>query len=304
MDFGKISDLSRVDFSLPPDHPSTSSVLSGGKAAGRKPHVWIGCPTWANKPWIGTWYPAGVQDKDLLYWYARQFNTIELNTTHYRIPDTATISRWRQAVRPGFMFCPKFPQEISHHLLLLQAQTLSDTFCASILGLEEHLGLSFLQLPPSFGPEYAATLERFLLSVPRQVPLAVEFRHPDWFKENEEARAGFALLEALNVSVVLTDVAGRRDVLHQRLTTPVAFIRFVGNGLHPSDYARINDWVARLKAWFDKGLQCLCFFVHQPDISHSPVLAQYLIRQLNETCELKLIPCQPLVQPVQGSLFG
>jgi uncharacterized protein YecE (DUF72 family) len=303
MDFGKVADLEAIDFSLPPDHPATQLVLSGVGEAGRQVQVALGCPTWANKPWVGTYFPAGAADKDFLHWYGRQFNTIELNTTHYRIPDEATVRRWRETVPPGFTFCPKVPQEISHHRLLQHDQELTSAFCAALLELGEHLGLAFLQLPPTFGPPQVDILERFLLRFPRQVPLAVEFRHPDWFGPDDRARVGFELLEALGVSVVLTDVAGRRDVLHQRLTTPVAFIRFVGNSLHPSDYTRLDDWVARLQGWVAGGLQRLFFFLHQPDISHTPVLAQYLTEKLNQTLGLELRPCQPIPQPVQGKLF-
>ncbi|CAN5910867.1 DUF72 domain-containing protein [soil metagenome] len=303
MDFGKAEDVQSVDFLLPPDHPATRLVLSGAKGKEQPVQVAIGCPTWANRAWIGTYFPAGAAEKDLLLWYARQFNTIELNTTHYRIPDEATVRRWREAVPPGFTFCPKVPQEISHHRLLQNDQELTAAFCASLLELGENLGVSFLQLPPTFGPQQVEILERFLLRFPRQVPRAVEFRHPDWFGAEDRARVGFELLEALGVSVVLTDVAGRRDVLHQRLTTPVAFIRFVGNSLHPSDYTRIDDWVARLQGWVAGGLQRIFYFLHQPDITHTPVLARYLTEKLNQACGLQLPPCQPIPQPVQGKLF-
>jgi uncharacterized protein YecE (DUF72 family) len=102
---------------------------------------------------------------------------------------------------------------------------------------------------------------------------------------------------------VLTDVAGRRDVLHMRLTSPSAMIRFVGNSLHPTDYTRIDDWVERLKMWFDSGLKQLYFFVHEPDNITSPELATYFINQLNKACGFNVKPPKKFVQAVQGELF-
>ncbi len=81
---------------------------------------------------------------------------------------------------------------------------------------------------------------------------------------------------------MITDVAGRRDVLHMRLTAPIAFIRFVSNGLHPKDYQRADAWAERIAAWAAKGLQELYFFVHSPDEQTSPEMMAYVIGRFNE----------------------
>ena len=304
MDFGKLPDISRVNFALPPDHPDTLPLLSKYKPEGKvTPAVYIGLPVWVNKAWAGSYYPAGMPDKDSLLWYGRQFNTIELNSTHYHIPNQSTVERWRQTVPQGFTFCPKFPQLISHETPLSRSLDLTATFCEAIAGLEEKLGDTFLQLPPTFGPKQLAELEAFVQFVPESVPLAVELRNPDWFADNVVSLELFEVLEKYNAGTVLTDVSGRRDVLHMRLTTPTAMIRFVGNNLHPTDYSRIDEWVARLKVWFDAGLQKLYFFVHEPDNTASPELATYLIERLNKTCGLDMKAPKKFVRAVQGELF-
>lgn len=302
MDFGKLQDISRVDFTLPPDHPDTLPLL---RQAGSyiKPRVYVGLPVWANKAWVGSLYPGSMRDKDALLWYGRQFNTIELNSTHYHIPSPDTVDRWRQAVPQGFTFCPKFPQLISHEAALRSTRDITAAFCAAIAGLEDKLGDAFLQLPPYFAPRQLPDLEAFLKFIPDSIPLAVELRHPEWFVDNVASLALFEVLEKHGAGTVLTDVAGRRDVLHMRLTTPSAMIRFVGNGLHPTDYTRIDAWVERLKEWFDSGLRQLYFFVHEPDNTLAPDLAIYLIEQLNKVCGFDLKPPKKFVQPVQGELF-
>ncbi|MDX2306390.1 MAG: DUF72 domain-containing protein [Microscillaceae bacterium] len=302
MEFGKLEDISRVKFSLPPDQSGNLRVLSSDKPS-EKLRIYVGCPIWVNKNWLGTTYPAGTKEKDFLKQYAFQFNTIELNSTHYHIPDPKTIEKWIKNTGENFRFSPKFPQEISHQLLPEgKARTLSLVFCDVIRALEIRLGTSFIQLPPHFTLAHLPLLEKFLNEFPTDIPLAVEFRHRSWFQNPDLGEAAF-LLEDHQVGTVLTDVAGRRDVLHMRLTTPQAIIRFVGNGLHPTDYERIDDWVLRLKTWIDQGLEELYFFVHQPNNDKSPELARYFIQKINKVCSLALVAPKLYNQAIQQKLF-
>lgn len=302
MDFGRLSDLRYVDFRLPPDHPGTAAVLAQA-APVSAPAVYVGCPIWTNKAWLGSYFPASAREADYLSHYARQYNSIELNTTHYRIPDATTVRKWRAAVPEGFRFCPKLPQSISHERELYNADDLTLTFCRAMLELGDALGMAFLQLPPHFGPERLARLERYLLDFPAAVPLAVELRHPAWFSDNGLRESVLEMLQALGKTLVISDVAGRRDVLHQRLTTPVAFIRFNGHGLVPTDYQRADAWAERLASWLAAGLHTVYFFIHQKDIMHSPIWTQYFLERLQQLTGLVVPAPRIIPQPVQGSLF-
>ena len=304
MDFGKVSNLSQIDFSLPPPHPATQLTLARvAPVAYRQPRIYLGCPTWTNKVWLGSYYPAGLPAKDFLAAYSAQLNTIELNTTHYRIPDADTVAKWCAAVTPEFKFCPKWPQQISHELELQCAESATAAFCAALLRFGEKLGTSFLQLSPAFGPDRLLVLEQFLSGLPRNIPLALELRHPGWFTDAVAFAELSGLLEACAVGTVISDVAGRRDVLHQRLTTATAFIRFNGYRHDAIDYARADAWVNLLAGWLEQGLQNLYFIVHYEDVSHAPVLIRYLSEKLAATSGLIINAPQPLPQPVQGSLF-
>lgn len=303
MDFGKLSlaELEQADLRLPPDHAFTQQVLQ--TAAATAPRVYVGCPVWADKTWVGKLYPSNAKDRDFLRLYARQFNTIELNITHYRVPDQALINEWNSAVPEGFEFCPKFPQVISHDKALQDCQAVTEVFCEEILRLGSHLGTTFLQLAPFFGPRQVGVLEQYLRSIPPKLPLAVEFRHADWFAQERVWQQTLAMLNSYGVATVITDVAGRRDVVHQSLSVPTAVIRFVGNELHPTDYSRVDEWVQRLKVWFEQGLQTLYFFVHCGSNHYAPDLALYFIRQLNATCGLQIAEPRLLPQAIQTSLF-
>ncbi|MBK7407452.1 MAG: DUF72 domain-containing protein [Saprospirales bacterium] len=136
-----------------------------------------------------------------------------------------------------------------------------------------------MQLPQHFDVGQWNVLRTFLAHFPNHIPLAVELRHPSWF-EPEGEKILFPMLEEFGTGAVITDVAGRRDVAHMRLSAPFTVIRFVGNGLVPSDYSRIDEWVERLKFWVENGIQEIYFFAHEPDNLLAPELSVYLLERI------------------------
>jgi uncharacterized protein YecE (DUF72 family) len=305
MDFGKIRNISNTDFTLPDDRPETLAVLASSKSSIlHSPEIYIGCPVWGEKEWIGLIYPEGAKKKDFLRYYSRQFNTAEINASFYSIPPVSVVQRWKASVPPDFRFCPKVPQQISHERRLVHCETLNMIFCDTIRHLGDNLGHSFLQLPPDFSPAEATKLKDYVETFPEGIPLAVEFRHPGWFSDPNIFRRTFDWLEKREITSVITDVAGRRDVLHTRLTTSTAFIRFVTNDRHPSDFVRMEQWALRLKKWLDAGLQRLYFMAHTTESSLNPVMAGYMIGQMNKHCGLRLKEYMPLNRPEQKGLFG
>jgi uncharacterized protein YecE (DUF72 family) len=304
LDFGKLSSISGVDFKLPADLPSNAQLLGRSPRTDRPSRVYVGAPVWSQKEWVGRIYPMGTRAHDFLRYYSQQFNTIELNTTHYRVPDEETIQNWRSQSAPGFKFSPKFPQTISHERMLQDVEAMTTAFCSAVMGLGDRLGTSFLQLPPQFSPAQLPTLRRFFESLPPGFRLAVEFRHPAWFSKGVLRPDAARLLESFGVIALITDVAGRRDVLHMNLTAPTAMVRFVGNSLHPTDYTRIDAWIGRLKNWLSQGITEVYFFIHEPDNVQAPDLIQYFIQEINMRCGLDLKPWVEMNQGSQMSLFG
>jgi uncharacterized protein YecE (DUF72 family) len=280
MKFGKLPDVSNVDFTLPCDMPGTRETLQKRKREGDKVNFYMGGTGWTMKEWVGTLYPADAKQKDFLRHYSRQFNTIEMNTTHYRIPTDTLVEKWKKESEPDFKFCPKIPQTISHSSNLGMNSGLIEQFTEAIGGLGEKLGCCFMQMPPYFGADRLPVLEQFLKHFPLHIPLAIEVRHESWFESVKNAVKLFSTLEKYNTSTVITDVAGRRDVLHMRLTTNTAMIRFVGNGLHMTDYTRLNDWMWRIDSWYEQGLENVYFFLHEPEETHVPEVAAYLLKIL------------------------
>ena len=283
MNFGKVENPGEINFTLPPDNLDTKRVLSTQKHT-KKLEVFIGCAKW-NKKDLKNFYPKGTKDE--LAYYSSQFNSIELNATFYNSPTKEQVVIWKQKSAENFKFFPKINQLVSHYRRLDQVKPLVDDFCEAVSLFEEKLGMVFLQMHDKFGIKNYDRVEKFVKEFPSHVPLAMEVRNADWFKEKTDADRYFHLLEENKITNIIVDTAGRRDMLHMRLTTPTAFIRYVGAN-HESDYQRLDEWVARLKKWKEEGLQELYFFVHQNIELESPLLSAYFIEQLNNELELDI----------------
>lgn len=285
MEFGRIAqeELTAVDFTLPPDKEETTKLLKQNKDSST-PLIYVGCAKWGRKDWVGKIYPKGTKEADFLKHYATHFNCIELNATFYRIPTAAQTAGWKSKVGDNFQFCPKFTDQITHMKRLKDVQELTNRFLEGIYGFGNNLGPVFLMPHPGMGPKTLDTMEAFIQSLPKDIKLFVELRHNDWYADGESFKKIFNVFERNNVGSIITDASGRRDCVHMRLSTPEAFIRFVGNGLHPTDYTRVDDWVQRIKKWIDDGIKKIYFFMHQHEEIHSPELSKYVIQQLNKHC--------------------
>ena len=292
MEFGRVTpgELEETDFTLPPDPELTIKTLSSSK--NHKPfRVHVGCAKWGRKEWVGKIYPLKTKDANFLDEYVKHFDSIELNATFYNVYPPATINKWKEKAdsNPNFKFCPKFSQSISHIRRLKNADDITTIYYEGIMAFGDKLGPLFLQLSDNYTPKSFPELKAYLERLPKDVPVFVELRHKEWFADAQVRAQMFELFHELNIGAVITDATGRRDVVHMELPTPHAFIRFVGNSLHPSDYARCDEWVQRIKQWRDMGLQSAWFFMHQHDERYSPELADYVVEKLNKELGMQIL---------------
>lgn len=277
MKFGKVEDASKLDLSLPPDHPDTERVLREQGSA-TPPMVFIGTPKWARADLKG-FYPRGTKD-DLAY-YSTQFNSIELNAFYYRIFPASVVEKWYERSAPDFTFFPKVPQLISQFRRLKNCRNEMDDYLHSISHFNEKLGTCFLQMNENYDPRNRDDLYRFLDDWPVDVPLSVELRHADWYADHNIAEELYGELEKRGVGHTITDTAGRRDLLHMRLTNNSCFVRYTGAN-HASDFTRLDDWFDRLTLWKSQGIDTIQFFVHQTIEKEIPLLTAKLAQRMND----------------------
>lgn len=302
MEFGRVPEetLNSIDFSLPAEPLYNEAVLKGKPV--KNPKVYLGCAKWGREEWVGKIYPPKTKEKDFLQHYVNHYNSIELNATHYKVYGEAGIKKWAEkAAGKDFKFCPKLYQGITHRGSLKGKQFITNEFFRGIASFEEYLGPVFMQVSDTFSPKRKEELFGFLKTLPTDLQFFLEVRHPDWFKKDAVREELFSTLTSLNMGAVITDTAGRRDCAHMHLTIRKAFIRYVGNSLHPTDYTRCDAWIERMKRWMDKGLEELYFFMHMHDEATSPELTVYLVDKMNADLGLNLT--KPVFVTQQNTLF-
>ncbi|WP_443938640.1 DUF72 domain-containing protein [Pedobacter sp. MW01-1-1] len=276
MKFGQVEDPSNINFSLPADAPQTAAILTANKPK-QNFKVSVGCAKW-NKADLKGFYPKGTKDE--LSYYATQFNSIELNATFYGMPSSEQVLTWANKTPDNFRFFPKLTNTISHFKRLINVKEPVEQFCDAVSHFEDKLGMAFLQLHDNFKPKDFERLKTVVQEFPKVIPLGIEVRNTEWFSNPAIANEFEQLFEDNGIANILVDTAGRRDMLHMRLTSPTAFIRYVGAN-HESDYDRLNEWVKRIVQWKEQGLENLYFFVHQNVELASPLLSAHFIKELN-----------------------
>ncbi|WP_405293008.1 DUF72 domain-containing protein [Algibacter sp. Ld11] len=284
MKFGSVTNPETIDFTLPQDHKDTKRVLKAVKDD-NVPDIYVGCAKW-NRADLKGFYPRGTKDE--LKYYASQFNSIELNATFYSVFPARQFETWHDKTPKGFKFFLKLNQEISHFKRLKDIENIVDHYLYNASHLKEKLGTMFLQMHSNFTPKDFERVVTFVEKWPNTVPLAIEFRHTDWYNDKVISEDLYQLLEEKNISNVIVDTAGRRDLMHMRLTNSTAFVRYVGAN-HPSDYTRLDDWIERLIVWKEQGVKEIDFFIHQNIEVESPLLSAYFIKQVNERLGYDLI---------------
>ena len=313
MEFGRVpeNELNDVDFGLPAEPEGNKKILKGQPA--KNPKVYIGCAKWGRTEWVGKIYPPKTKEKDFLQHYVEHYNCIELNATHYKVYGETGVRKWAEKAKgKDFLFCPKMYKGVTHLGSLKGKDFITNEFFRGIMGFEQHLGPIFVQVSETFSPKRKEELFTYLASLPKDLQFFLEVRHPDWFAKQNERDDMLHFIRENNMGAVITDTAGRRDCAHMHLTIPKAFIRYVGNSLHPSDYTRIDVWINRMKYWLDNGMEELYFFMHMHDEATSPELTVYLVDKMNKECGLNLIKPQFIdkntlpvskIKPTQKSLF-
>jgi len=300
MQFGKADNIDAINFILPEDHPNTRKVFNESYIGNTD--FFVGCAK-LNRQELKGFYPRGTKDE--LSYYAKQFNSIELNATFYKLYSKEQFLKWNQKTNSNFKFYPKLTQDISHYNRLdPKSYPITNNFVNNLSPIINKIGSIFLQLHEDFSPKEYNQLNNFINRWDNSLPLAVELRHSDWFDQTINLERLAKLYLENNISNILTDTAGRRDSLHMYLTNSDVFIRFVGAN-HPSDYLRLDQWVDRLEIWVNKGIKSISFFVHQNIEIESVILAAYFIKKLNKRLNLNLKVPQTLedIKNLQQTLF-
>lgn len=195
---------------------------------------------WRN----GVFYPAGMQPRQYLGYYAQRFNAVEMDSTFYATPSESAVRRWMEVTPPDFKICPKVPRRITHELRLHGAQEELAHFLETMRLLRGNLGPIVLQFPPDFTFDSVGALVTFLPLLPADLRFAVEFRHRSWVR-----RETALLLQPHRLCWVAADYVHLPKTVQR--TTDFLYLRFIGpHGQFASKNRELVDKTADLQSWY------------------------------------------------------
>jgi uncharacterized protein YecE (DUF72 family) len=221
----------------------------------RQAPIYIGTSGWSYPHWEGPFYPEKLRGDALLRYYAQRFSTVEINSTFYRLPDKATIRRWRAAVPASFVFSVKASRFITHMKKLKGPTRGLTSFLDRLSGLGPTLGPVLFQLPPRWGFD-ARRLASFLAALDSELRVAFEFRDPSWFRIET-----YELLTRHRAAFCMYDLA--RQLSPKAMTTDFVYVRLHGpkdayRGQYDND--TLCGWADAFSTWSRRGKTIYCYF--------------------------------------------
>jgi uncharacterized protein YecE (DUF72 family) len=201
----------------------------------------VGCSGWQYKHWKGDFYPADLPQRAWLEYYARHFDTVEVNNSFYRLPPDGVFGTWRSRTPASFLFAVKASRFLTHMKKLKDPEEPVERLFSRAVELRSKLGPVLYQLPKQMSKNIER-LAAFLEILPARVKHVIEFREPSWYDQDV-----MQLLRRHNVALCIHDMGGSASP--RTLTARFTYLRFHGatgryNGAYPKDV--LEDWAAWL----------------------------------------------------------
>ena len=206
--------------------------------------VRIGASGWHYRHWRGPFYDPEMAPRRMLEFYARHFDTVEINNSFYRLPDKETFAAWRDGTPPDFLFAVKASRFITHNKKLSDPHSALEKFFPRVKALGKKLGPILFQLPPQWRVN-AERLESFLQALPTGNRYAFEMRNPTWHNPRI-----VRLLSAYNAAFCIFHLAGFESPVE--ITADFTYVRLHGpGGKYQGSYSdrELRAWAARIRKW-------------------------------------------------------
>jgi uncharacterized protein YecE (DUF72 family) len=235
--------------------------------------LYVGTSGWSYD-WEG-FYPAGLRSREYLPYYSRQFRTVEVNYSFYRLPRPSTYEKWKSETSDDFIFAVKLSRFITHVKKLSGVKQALKKFLTNAMPLGPKLGPVLVQLPPSFRVD-VKRLARFLertgqvrseMSMGAPLRLAFEFRHRTWF-DRPDAETVFDAIKRYGAAVVFAHSSRYPYPDDEPVTADFVYLRFHGpREMFASRYgaAGLERWRPRIEEWLGRGLDVYAYFNNDVD---------------------------------------
>ncbi|HZD87459.1 MAG TPA: DUF72 domain-containing protein [Gaiellaceae bacterium] len=211
--------------------------------------VRVGLSGWNYAHWRdGVFYPPRLPARRWLEFYARRFDTVEVNSTFYRLPRREAVAHWVEQTPDDFLFSVKTSRYLTHVRRLRDLGPGLETFLERIAPLvgSPKLGPLLWQLPPTFRCDHDRLAEA-LARLPRGLRHCFEFRDPSWFVDET-----YALLREHGVALVIADRPQVNVFQTHELTAGWTFVRFHGGTRgRRGNYSgsELREWAERIRGW-------------------------------------------------------
>ena len=236
--------------------------MADAQSKGLATKLHIGTMGWSYGFWRGGFYPKNLKSKDFLSYYAKHFNSVEVDSTFYRIPTAKTVADWNQQTSDTFKFSLKFPATITHIKMLKDCQEETRVFLDRVGQLKEKLGVLLLQFPPLFRQQHFPFLAEYLKTLPKNRRYAMEARNKSLLNEDV-----YTLLRDNNVALAWVDAA--KMPLSMEATADFVYLRWEGDRktvtgtlgrTEAYKTGSIREWRARLETLANRGTEVFGYF--------------------------------------------
>jgi uncharacterized protein YecE (DUF72 family) len=199
---------------------------------------------------MSVFYPTGTSSGDMFEFYARHFDTVEINNSFYKLPTIETFEKWRDAAPGQFIFAVKASRFITHMKKLKHPGTSTEKFFLAGEHLGSKLGPILFQLPPRWHLDIQR-LEDFLAALPAGHQYVFEFRDTTWLTGNV-----YELLREYHAAFCVHDFADMK--IPREVTAPFTYVRFHGptSTKYAGSYSNAQleewaEWIAEQRATLD-----------------------------------------------------
>ena len=212
----------------------------------------VGTSGFHYRHWRGVFYPKDVPTEKWLRYYARHFDTVEINNTFYRLPEIETFDTWRAEAPADFCFALKFSRYGSHMKRLRAPRAPIERFLERARRLERHLGPILVQLPPSWRAD-PGRLAGFLEAAPSRQRFAIEFRDPSWL-----CAPIYELLRKHGAALCIHDLLENHPC---EITAGWVYLRFHGDRYRDCYSPQaLGAHARRIRRWLAAGLDVYAYF--------------------------------------------
>lgn len=205
----------------------------------------IGTSRYHYKHWRGLFYPARMSADQMLDYYSRHFDTVELNNSFYRLPTENAFDDWRRSTPSNFVFAVKMSRFLTHNKKLRNPQLALTNFLSRVERLRTKLGPILFQLPPKWQVNHER-LKALLETLPPTLRYVFELRDRTWITPKIEE-----LLASSGAAFCIYELAGYHSPL--TVTTDFAYVRLHGPSADKYqgsyDETCLSEWCCQIGDW-------------------------------------------------------